>query len=167
MARRILTRCKKCRRRYFLPMRSSLGRGCKARPRMATWCTRELPKSKTTPWCSILTIPWREKRYISLSRSSIFNRISPSHQSLPRRRIECANPWTLSPAVWSAERLKTKGPTGVAVVIPPGTSLAYALLDRIMRDSGAGAGTRHTGARMTHFTWRHEAAKIPRMGEPR
>ena len=38
--------------------------------------------------------PWRERRYISMSKYSIFSRSSPSHRLLRPRRIEHTNPWT-------------------------------------------------------------------------
>ena len=85
-----------------LPMRSSLGARLQGKAPDGHMVYPRWLKSKTTQWCSISTIPWRGKRYISMSRYWTFNRISRSHRTLPKeevrvtdgvrvRQIDCAS----------------------------------------------------------------------------
>ncbi len=47
---------------------------------------------------------------------------------------ECETVFDVTRGVECYERLKTKGPTGAAVVVPPGTPLTYALLEQATQD---------------------------------
>ena len=94
MARRIPTRCKKRRRSCFLPMRSSLGRSCKAAPDGNLVYPR-VAEIKDDTVVLDFNHPWRAKRYISMSRSSIFNRSSPGRRACPEEELR-APIWTTS-----------------------------------------------------------------------